>query len=82
MVKTCKRIVYFLRYISPQLNYVLSQINPDYTNIISSKTESAGEVMLRIRVCVTNIMGSEFDDWIYWHLFTITVSQNSSRRSR
>jgi presenilin-like A22 family membrane protease len=24
------------------------------------------------------IMGSGFDDWIYWHFFTITVSYKSS----
>jgi hypothetical protein len=23
-------------------------------------------------------MGSGFDDWVYWHFFTITVSYNSS----
>jgi hypothetical protein len=23
-------------------------------------------------------MGSGFDDWIYWHFFTITVNYNSS----
>jgi hypothetical protein len=22
-------------------------------------------------------MGSGFDDWVYWHLFTITVNYNS-----
>jgi hypothetical protein len=25
------------------------------------------------------IMGSGFDDWVYWHFFTITVNYNSSR---
>jgi hypothetical protein len=24
------------------------------------------------------IMGSGFDDWVYWNFFTITVSYNSS----
>jgi hypothetical protein len=24
------------------------------------------------------IMGSRFDDWVYWHFFTITVEYNSS----
>jgi hypothetical protein len=23
-------------------------------------------------------MGSGFDDWVYWHFFTITVNYNSS----
>jgi hypothetical protein len=23
-------------------------------------------------------MGSGFDDWVYWHFFTITVDYNSS----
>jgi hypothetical protein len=23
-------------------------------------------------------MGSRFDDWVYWHFFTITVNYNSS----
>jgi hypothetical protein len=23
-------------------------------------------------------MGSGFDDWIYWHFFTITINSNSS----
>jgi hypothetical protein len=23
-------------------------------------------------------MGSGFDDWVYWHFFTITVNDNSS----
>jgi hypothetical protein len=25
-----------------------------------------------------NIMGSGFDDWVYWHCFTITLDYNSS----
>jgi hypothetical protein len=28
------------------------------------------------------MMDSGFDDWIYWHFFTITLNYNSSRRSR
>jgi hypothetical protein len=30
-------------------------------------------------VCMTNITGSGFDDRIYWHFFTITISNNSSQ---
>jgi hypothetical protein len=29
-------------------------------------------------VGVTNNNGSRFDDWVYWHFFTITVDYNSS----
>jgi hypothetical protein len=36
------------------------------------------EIVIYVGLAWLIIMGSGFDDWIYWHFFTITVSYNSS----
>jgi hypothetical protein len=37
------------------------------------------EYIVTYRVCVMNIMGFGFGEWIYWHIFKITINFNSSQ---